>query len=482
MVAFIAAQLVALAAGLLLFAALGALRVPIGLLVPASWLGGTGMLAVERLLLAQVGLQWSAFNLALPWLAMAIVALWRYRAVRISRTPRFSPDLNRLTVSRILAIGVPIVIGVWTLILLSRAVSSAPIGWDSLVIWLFKGRVLYTAGTVPTGFFTDPYYNYIHPDYPLLVPLTVARTYAWIGENDMLVKGWWSLMAGAAAFGLYYGLSGVTGLPARLVGLVVLMSLPDMASFASGYFAGYADLPLAVFLLFGGIFLYRWLKLRTEADYLPAALFFSLAGFTKNEGLIMAVVGSALILVLGLANRRLTWQGTVAVIVVFGMIVVPWQVEYRLLGLQSDIPISLSGAASNFSARITPISQGLASSALTVTDLGLVWPLLFVLSVLALLLAPKKWLATSALLILVGANLAASTLAYLVTPYDLAWHLSTSAVRVVFQSTLLAVLLGTVYLGILTDMWDPVEELATGKASELPSAPMGNIVPAEERA
>lgn len=482
MIAFIVVQLTALAAGMLVFAALGVLRMPVGLLVPASWLAGTGLLAAERLLLAQAGLQWSAPNLALPWLAVAALAAWRYHAARISDIRRLSPRLSRLSVSALLEIGVAIVIGMWTLILLSQAVRSAPIGWDSLVIWLFKGHVLYTAGTVPTGFFADPYYSFAHPDYPLLVPLTVARTYAWIGENDMLAKGFWSLLAGAAAFGLYYGLSGVTGMPARLVGLMVLMSLPEVASSASGYFAGYADLPLAVLLLFGGIFLYRWLKPDTGADYIAASLFFSLAGFTKNEGLIIALAGNALILVLGLAGRRLTWPGISAVVFLFGAIFVPWQVEYRLLGLQSDLPMSISTAAANLSARVGLIMQSLTSSALNASDLSLVWPLLCVLLVLSLLLAPRKWLIASALLILIVAHLAASIFAYLVTPYDLTWHLATSAGRVVFQPTLLAVLLGTICLGIISEMRDPATAPATVKSPDPQSALASKIVPAEERA
>jgi hypothetical protein len=45
--------------------------------------------------------------------------------------------------------------------------------------------------------------------------------------------------------------------------------------------------------------------------------------------------------------------------------------------------------------------------------------------------------------------------AYVVTPYDLAWHLQTSADRVVFQPALVALLLGTIYLGLLLDRRDP---------------------------
>src|SRR5205823_2629970 len=45
--------------------------------------------------------------------------------------------------------------------------------------------------------------------------------------------------------------------------------------------------------------------------------------------------------------------------------------------------------------------------------------------------------------------------AYIVTSHDLAWHLQTSLDRVVFQPTLVVVLLGTIYLGLLLDRRSP---------------------------
>ena len=47
--------------------------------------------------------------------------------------------------------------------------------------------------------------------------------------------------------------------------------------------------------------------------------------------------------------------------------------------------------------------------------------------------------------------LGGAVLAYIVTPHDLSWHLHTSVDRVVFQPTLVALLLGTIYLGLLLD-------------------------------
>jgi len=73
------------------------------------------------------------------------------------------------------------------------------------------------------------------------------------------------------------------------------------------------------------------------------------------------------------------------------------------------------------------------------------------LGLAALVFAPRPWLATLPLLLLIVAQVGAAVLAYVVTPNDLTWRLSTFSDPVVFQSVPLALLLGTLYLGLLLD-------------------------------
>jgi hypothetical protein len=282
MIAFLASQVVAFLAGALLMVALGAWRMPFGLFVPAAWLGGTGLLAVEQLLLAQVGVPWNPLSLGLPWLAVVILAVRRVhiacngrwadclRTIRpnqgrtigseraknrrwtmdhqITNVYRLSSIVHRLSMETLVAI----VLIAWTTMMLIKATSTPPTGWDAQVDWLFKGRAMYLAGGIPLDFYTNHYFaQYVHLDYPPLVPLAVAQIYAWTGDNDTLVKGWWALLGGAAIAGVYYGLCGLAGRLARLGGLVLLLAMPEMVANSAGYFAGYADLPMAVLFLYG---------------------------------------------------------------------------------------------------------------------------------------------------------------------------------------------------------------------------------------
>src|SRR5438067_407244 len=164
MIAFLAAQLIALAAGVFLMAAIGARGMPLGLFVPAAWLGGTGLLAAEHLVLAQAGVPWNPLTLGLPWLIVAGLAVRRVRIdsnsfvskpdlvgkLRAGFMSRQSPMKSGLIPGSrspipdlLLEVLVGILLLAWTAKMLIIATSKPPVGWDALVDWLFKGRAMY---------------------------------------------------------------------------------------------------------------------------------------------------------------------------------------------------------------------------------------------------------------------------------------------------------------------------------------------------
>ena len=460
---FLASQAVALLAGVLLLVVLWRERhgLPLGLMLPSCWMVGTGALAIERLLLAQLGVAWALPALLAPWLALVGLAARRVRAEspRMSRhDTRWADYLHNLRQQDrgqlALDVGAVLLIVGWTLALMVRTFGTPLIGWDALAMWIFKGHVFYVEGTVPFAFFTDPHYagpynGGIHLDYPLLVPLTVARIYSWMGDNDVIVKGWWALLAGASAAGIYFGLSGFASRRTRLVGVALVIGLPAMTLHAADDMAGYAELPLAVFFLYAALFLYRWLFTATWIEFGLSAFFFGMAGFTKNEGLVLVIAGLGLLLVLCLVLRRFRLAPVALSLGVALLMVVPWQVEKVLLNIPSDLQPSVGAIVGNFGSRIGPITQYIFFNATDARLLGPAWYVLPVLALGALFFARRRWLSTAPLLLLLVAQLAGTVVAYLTTPYDLYWHLGTSADRLVFQPTLLVVLLGTLYLDML---------------------------------
>jgi hypothetical protein len=464
------AQLIALAAGVVLLITLGVRGLPPPVWVVTARLGGTGALAAERLLLATLGLPWTPLTLIAPWLALAALAAarllyprWRNRdpgqslthttqsAIRTLKSAIRRPH-SAIPFAWVLDVAAAALLIGWTAALWWQATNTPLDGWDAWAMWFLKGRALFQEGTVPAALLTDPHYaGYAHLDYPLLVPLTIAGTYAWTGDHDPLMKGWWALLAGAAGAGLYWGGAGLISRAARWGGLLLLLGVPDLVKHAAGYYAGYADLPLAVLALFGAIFLYRWLRQPAAGTFAAAALFFSLAGFAKNEGLVTAGVGLALLFGLGLLRRQITWAGAGAAVALAAIILLPWQWDKATLHITGDIQPTWALVQAQWAARIPPIVNGLTLMAASPYHQNLVWPVLPLLGTGALVFTTRRWLRTLPLLALIAAQIAATMLAYIVTPHDLAWHLHTSVDRVVFQPSLIALFLGTLYLGLLLD-------------------------------
>ncbi len=460
MTAFLAAQGAAALAGALLLLAVGAGRMPIGLFVATAWLGGTGALAAQRLLYAQAGIAWSPVALTLPWIIMAGLVGIRLRRSWPSRSSwsSWSKKLRaQATVASILADAAAVtVIAVWTALLLRQAVNTPLAGWDAMAIWFLKGRAFFETGGMPWGFFADPRFPpYAHLDYPLLVPLTIAGTYAWTGDLDTLMKGWWPLLAGATAAALYWGPAGRVGRLARLGGLALVLCLPELRSHAAGYYVGYADLPLAAMLLFGAVFLYRWLQSWERGAFFAAALFFCLAGFTKNEGLVVTVTGMSLLISVALAKRQLTWVSALGALGCLLLIVLPWQLQRQALGIDGEFSPTVDLILANWPARSGLVWDAFLRLMVDPQRFNVLWLMFPLLGVAALAFAPRRWLEVLPLLALWGAHVMGMVLAYVVTPNDVTFQLATSADRVLFQTAPLMALITTMYLGMLLD-WQQV--------------------------
>ena len=221
------------------------------------------------------------------------------------------------------------------LILLSFQPSriAQPFGYfDATAIWNARSLFLYRA----EGNLWEIYsgLRFGHPDYPLLLPASLAAQYCLRGAEHLAIPQMtgllFSLSAGAA---LFLAVARTGSLVAAGAASALLWTTP---SFWRWGFAQYADLALAYFLVVAVMALGSQLEER-EARRWPAPL----AGFClglltwiKNEGLVLALL---LILALGavlLATRsfdrgmikRLLWIGVGAapVLLALGLFKVFW--------------------------------------------------------------------------------------------------------------------------------------------------------------
>ena len=157
-------------------------------------------------------------------------------------------------------------------------------GWDAFAIWdlharfLFRGGPHWKDGLVPL-------IPWSHPDYPLLLPAAIAHFWRYVGNESSAVP---SAMALIFAFGtvglLLSGLSILRGRNQAFLGGTVLLATPFFVEQGTSQ---YADVPLAFFFLATIVLLcFHDAGTRSPGLLALAGLTAGFAAWTKNEGLL----------------------------------------------------------------------------------------------------------------------------------------------------------------------------------------------------
>lgn len=157
--------------------------------------------------------------------------------------------------------------------------------WDAWAIWNLRARFIYLGGTEWRNAFW-PSLAWSHPDYPLLLPNTIAGMWAILGPTKAVPY----LIAVAYFYSTALLLCGALwatrGINHALVGTIVLLSTPTFWLHASFQ---YADVPLSFYYLACCILLYLSHATRdAKLNYLLGFVA-GLAAWTKNEGLSLLV-------------------------------------------------------------------------------------------------------------------------------------------------------------------------------------------------
>lgn len=158
--------------------------------------------------------------------------------------------------------------------------------WDAVSIWQLKAKVLFLDGDLSLWQNTAQF-PYAHFDYPLLTPLLTWWSYRhfnaidlhWAQANGLLFYA--DLLAIFAASALRY----VPPVYA-LLATALLSGLPEVTLHAV---SGYADLPLAVYMLGAGVFLMRVLVARENTAWPLVGWMLAGVILVKNEGLLACV-------------------------------------------------------------------------------------------------------------------------------------------------------------------------------------------------
>ncbi len=398
---------------------------------------GLGFASLWWWLLMQLPLQHRAALLALDlvlWIAALVVAI-RRRPSSVAAPADRSPVSARPVEATSLVVCVAAVALVAAWFVASASVQTHGV-WDAWAIWNGRARFLARGwpDVWPAAFAHRP--TVPHADYPLLLPLSVARAWMLGGVETTAVP----IMVAAIFAGGVLGVVGtsIARVHGRVQGLVAVVCLVASATFVTQTSAQIADVPMAFFLV-AAVAAADLAIARGAAGavvWAVAAASACLAAWTKNEGLVFAgafgAIAAAWLLIRRRDWRAVLWlaAGAAPVVAAIALFRLRYAPPSEYVGAMTGAQIlARLHDAPRLHQILAAIGAELWSSG--TRALGPL-PILAACVALAGLARP---ISRAAVIALAAAlvMLAADILVYDNTPYDLTWQLQTSADRVVMQ-------------------------------------------------
>jgi hypothetical protein len=308
---------------------------------------------------------------------------------------------------------------------------------DAWSIWNLHARLLYRGGEQWLQMFSPDLYWSL-PDYPLLLPSLVAGGWRLAGMETTAVGGFIGALFTFAVIALL--VSSVSLLSNDFRGLaagLVLLATPDFI--LSGSYQQ-ADIPLSFFILLTAVLFYLNDKLERQKLFLVlAGMSAGFAAWTKNEGLLFVVCVLAARLLVGAATRPLALVGRETQVFCYGL--VPILSVVMVFKLFLSPPNNIFSDLHRFAGRLTDASRYLEvaryfTHGIAAFGSGWVHPLSAV-AIYLVYVWPRRLGRSDATqvstLLLLTFMISGYFMTYMLTPYDLQWHLTTSFNRLLLH-------------------------------------------------
>jgi hypothetical protein len=317
--------------------------------------------------------------------------------------------------------------------------------WDAWAIWNFKARWLALGGTPWSEILTNPVLATSHPDYPLLLPLSIARLWRMTGGVPMVVAQTFAVgtgtLVGVLLVGAVWCLRGPTAAAVAGAGLLVL------PGFVRASASQLADVPLAACYLATLVALALGARGERGRWFALAGLSAGAAMWTKNEGVLFfgCVLVALLIAAAGCGRQRRETRHRVAAFVAGAAPFAAAVLVLKFIAIDNDLVAGQSVAATW--QRVTTLARyGQIVCHATTLLTTMPDPIGVILFAGYLGFRGRAADMRPALPIVGALALTACGYfaMYVVTPNELSWHLDTSADRLLIQlwpSALFAALL-----------------------------------------
>ena len=367
-------------------------------------------------------------------LLMGLLIVWVLRERNDLRLafPRLSSKPSRLQV--ILLAGVLVVAVLSALSAINVWVREPHGAWDAWMMYNRAARFIYRDQPGWLGSFSRQMDPIFHADYPLQLGLNVAWAWQVVGQETQRVPIVLSGLFMLACAGLLGASLNLTKSPGQAgVALILLLGSSVISNEGPSQ---RADLPLAYFFLATVILIYLYAQLRKPGLLILAGFMAGLAAWTKNEGSPFVFVTLLALFVAFL--RQSPWRvlGWYVLGLIFPLMIVITFKEFLAPPsdvLSSGLTRSLRQAL-DLSRHII-ILKSFGADFLSFGGWGIgILPILLAYAVI-FKLAPSSgmWPAYRALGLMLILQALGYYMIYLITPYDLQWHIDFSLSRLVFQ-------------------------------------------------
>ena len=268
-----------------------------------TWLLSLGMV-IGRAFVAVDALLWTSIGAFAWWYDRRGSPGGRGRSVVMSTVPP-----RGLTTTDWLVRGVFGIVAVAAVVSALSAFMAAPHGeWDAWAVWNQKARFLYRGDS---GWRALLAIDWSNPGHPLLVPMTVARLWAYAGAESTIVPATVAMVFGGAIVSAVIGALDARSARAWVAGSVLLAA----GTFVQQVASQQADVPFAFFLVATLIVLRDVAMSKREGhegsrSLLLAGVLAGLAAWTKNEGLVVVVLTASFVAWMALRDaqpRRAGW-------------------------------------------------------------------------------------------------------------------------------------------------------------------------------
>ena len=407
----------------------------IGLGLSSLWL------FVWLLIMGSTGEAFVIADLILHILLITATAIWIQRRHGHSTTHHhntFIHFIKQWTVPQKIAFGLFIVI------LLAALVQEGFIilnlmhgGWDAMAIWNMRARYIYLGQAKWRNAF-DP--ALAHTDYPLLIPLTVTRGWLYFGTISQVVPIFIGALFSISTVGLLItALISLRSLFAGIVAGVVLISTPLFLT-QSAYQT--ADVPLCFYILATLILITFCFVYKTKSVLFLAGLCAGFGAWTKNEGLLFALIVTIVFLIQQLRLTRISSKNNssairhspiaATLIYVGGLLIVLCIIAtFKLtLATPNDLIANQEGKTLT---KLLSVPRYIQIANAIGNEVLKDFPWLLIIAgglVFGGLHKPAKM---QLVFVVLGVMMVGYFFVYVTTPMDLTWHLDTSLDRVMLH-------------------------------------------------